>query len=75
MSKSACGYADKLIKNPKIVAGMLAALVEQEREHNVTTIYFAAPPTEMKFIVEIRNYLKKKNIHVLTALGMGLSSV
>ena len=72
MRKSACGYADKLIENPKIVAGMLASLVERERESSVTTIYFAAPPTEMKFIIEVRKFLKKKNIHVLTALGLDI---
>ena len=41
-----------------------------EQTNKVQAIYFAAPPTEIKFIMEVRKYLRKKQIHVYTALEM-----
>ena len=41
-----------------------------EQMNKVQAIYFAAPPTEIKFIMEVRKYLRKKQIHVYTALEM-----
>ena len=84
-----------LIKEPKKVAELLATFLEWKAAQGleINSVYFAAPPTEMKFILDVRTvrspvrprissyifvrlrtilrkYLKKKDIHVLTAIEM-----
>ena len=84
-----------LIKEPKKVAELLATFLEWKAAQGleINSVYFAAPPTEMKFILDVRTvrspvrprissyifvslrtilrkYLKKKDIHVITAIEM-----
>ena len=54
-----------LIKEPKKVAELLATFLEWKAAQGleINSVYFAAPPTEMKFILDVR-----------TGLFTGLSS-
>ena len=45
-----------LIKEPKKVAELLATFLEWKAAQGleINSVYFAAPPTEMKFILDVR---------------------
>ena len=66
----ACDIATILIEQPKTVADLLSKMLAEKSHLGIQAIYFAAPPTEIKFIMEVRKFLRKKQIHVYTALEM-----
>ena len=49
---------------------MLSKMISEKSHLGIQAIYFAAPPTEIKFIMEVRKFLRKKHIQVYTALEM-----
>ena len=53
---TACDVADMLIKEPKKVAELLSIFLEWKAAQGleINSVYFAAPPTEMEFILDVR---------------------
>ena len=65
-----CEVAIKLTEIPETVGKILADYVAGNETGSISAIYFAAPPTEMDYILRVRKELRKRGVTVYTAHEM-----
>jgi len=65
-----CEVAMRFSRIPEVTADILADFVQSPETGNVSAIYFAAPPTEMEYILSVRRKLRERKVEVYTAHEM-----